>query len=134
MVLVDANILIDVFSADPHWGDVAEAALLRVGNERLAINPLIYAEVSAAYSTQEKLEANLDLLELVRLELPYRAGFLAAKAFVQYRRRGGEKRSPLPDFYIGAHALSEGLSLLTRDPRRYRSYFPKVRLIHPEGP
>lgn len=132
MILVDANILIDIFSEDPRWGKVSEAALLRVGNERLAINPLIYAEVSAAFSTQEKLEANLELLELVRLELPYRAGFLAARAFVHYRRRGGEKRSPLPDFYIGAHALSEGLSLLTRDLRRYRSYFPKLRLIHPE--
>jgi predicted nucleic acid-binding protein len=132
MVLIDANIIIDILTDDPDWADASEDALLRAAaNDPVAINPLIYAEVSAAFSTPEKLEESLNSLEFVRLELPYRAAFLAAKAFLQYRRRGGEKRSPLPDFYIGAHAQTEGIPLLTRDLRRYRTYFPKLRLLQP---
>ena len=98
----------------------------------LAINPIIYAEVSIRYSTVEELEGLLPLEDFTRLELPYEAAFLAGKALITYRRRGGTRTTPLADFYIGAHAAVAGLRLLTRDPRRYRAYFPTVDLIAPE--
>lgn len=133
MVLVDANVLIDVLADDPEWGEWSETRLLELAViEELAINPIIYAELAAAYRSAAALERALSGLGLVRLPLPYEAGFLAAQAFLAYRRRDGAKRSPLPDFYIGAHAQVENLRLLTRDVPRYRTYFPKVRLITPE--
>jgi len=97
----------------------------------LAINPVIYAEVSIGYTTIEDLELLLPAVDFRRLDLPYEAAFLAGKAFLSYRRRGGNRTTPLPDFYIGAHAAVSGLRLLTRDPRRYRTYFPTVHLIAP---
>lgn len=95
------------------------------------INPLILAEVSAAFETAEEVERVFPPHELERAQLPWEAAFLAGKAFEKYRRRGGVRRSPLPDFYIGAHAEVSGLELLTRDAARFRTYFPGVRLIHP---
>jgi predicted nucleic acid-binding protein len=97
----------------------------------LVINPLIFAEVSARYATVEALDDALPLEYYKREALPWAAAFLAAKCFEAYRRRGGVKRSPLPDFYIGAHAAVAGLTLLTRDARRYRTYFPKLRIVVP---
>src|SRR5262245_43246646 len=94
----------------------------------LAINPIIYAEVSVAYRRIEDLDTVLPTDYYLRTALPWEAGFLAGKAFVQYKRRGGTRRSPLPDFYIGAHAAVSGMRLLTRDTARYRAYFPKLRL------
>lgn len=133
MVLVDANVLVDVLADDPDWREWSEKRLLEIAAaEELAINPIIYAEVSAAYRSVAAMERALSGLGLVRLPLPYEAGFLAAQAFLAYRRRDGAKLSPLPDFYIGAHAQTDGLRLLTRDTTRYRTYFPKVRLITPE--
>jgi predicted nucleic acid-binding protein len=133
MVLVDANVLVDVLADDPDWREWSEARMLEIAaTEELAINPIIYAELAAAYRSAASLERALAGVGLVRLPLPYEAGFLAAQAFLAYRRRDGAKRSPLPDFYIGAHAQVENLHLLTRDATRYRTYFPKVRLIMPE--
>ena len=98
----------------------------------LVINPIIYAEVSVGFERIEELEDVLPADSFRRDPLPWEAAFLAGKCFLRYRRRGGMRRSPLPDFYIGAHAAVAGLPLLTRDPRRYRTYFPQLRLLAPE--
>jgi hypothetical protein len=98
----------------------------------VVINPLIYAEVSVGYQTVEELEELLPAADYEREPLPYLAGFAAGKAFLRYRRGGGEKRSPMPDFYIGAHAAITGYRLLTRDVRRYQTYFPTINIIAPQ--
>ncbi len=132
MILVDSNVIIDVASADPIWSDWSRNALRQAADsDEIAINPIIYAEVSPGFATIELLDAHLGDGAFRRLALPYEAGFIAGRAFVDYRRRGGQRTSPLPDFYIGAHAAVAGLSLLTRDPRRYAGYFPRVQLISP---
>ena len=131
MILVDSNVLIDVLTDDPVWEAWSSEQLTRLGNTRqLAINPLIFAEIAMAYPDQTQLDAALPGT-LVRLPVPYRAAFMAGHAFLQYRRRGGTRRSPLPDFYIGAHAAAEGHAIVTRDAARYRTYFPNVTVIAP---
>jgi len=131
-VLVDSNILIDIATDDPVWGDWSGRALAQAGQgARLVINPLIYAEVSVTHTRIETLDALLPEAVFAREPLPWAAGFLAGKAFLSYRRRGGARSSPLPDFYIGAHAAVRGYRLLTRDRGRYESYFPRVELIAP---
>ena len=131
MILVDSNVLIDVLTNDPVWQEWSSAQLTRLGNTRqLAINPLIFAEIAIAYPDEEQLDAALPAT-LVRLPLPYTAAFMAGRAFLEYRRRGGTRRSPLPDFYIGAHAAAEGHTIVTRDVARYRTYFPDVTVIAP---
>ncbi len=131
--LIDSNVLLDVAEDDPRWVAWSQAALGRaVTAGGAAINPLILAEVSAGYDTIEALDAALPETELTRLALPWEAAFLAGKAFVAYRREGGTRRSPMPDFYIGAHAAISGLTLVTRDPRRYRRHFPRLKLIAPD--
>jgi len=132
MVLVDTNVLLDIVTADPVWFDWSAKALEKALGKGLAINPVIYAEVAAGFRYEKELEAALDWAELERLPLPYEAAFRAGQAFVQYRRNGGDRRSPLPDFFIGAHAEVSGMTLLTRDESRYRTYFPKVKLICPD--
>jgi predicted nucleic acid-binding protein len=132
-VLVDSNILLDVATNDPGWGDWSAHALARVAEIAiLVINPIIYAEVSVGYSTIEALEMAVPASVYRREPLPWEAGFLAGKCFLQYRRRGGSRTSPLPDFYIGAHAAIGRLALLTRDAARYRGYFPTVELLAPQ--
>jgi len=131
-VLVDSNILLDVATGDAKWGAWSEAALAECAEHaNLVINPIVYAEVSIGFTTIEALDAALpgDLYQ--REPLPWEAGFLAGKCFVAYRRRGGEKTSPMPDFYIGAHAAIAGLALLTRDAARFRTYFPKLDVLSP---
>lgn len=131
-VLVDSNILVDVFVGDPRWGGWSSTALERLGDtSRLVINPLIYAEISVAFDSIEALESAFPVALFEREPLPYDAAFLAGKVFDRYRKRGGTRRSPLPDFYIGAHAAVVGYRLLTRDTHRYRDYFPKLELISP---
>ena len=130
--LVDANVLIDILTEDDDWFDWSAAMLEQAAHQgSLIINPIIYAEVSLGFTRIEDLDEALPSRYYRRAELPWAAGFLAAKAFVRYRRAGGVRRAPLPDFYIGAHAAIAGLTLLTRDARRYRTYFPTVRLIAP---
>jgi len=130
--LVDSCVILDVATGDPRWADwsagrIAEA--LDAG--RVVINPLIYAEVSVGYSSVEELDDLLPAGDYQREPLPYRAGFAAGKAYLRYRRSGGGKRSPMPDFYIGAHAAVAGYRLLTRAASRYQTYFPKLELIVP---
>lgn len=130
--LVDSNILLDVTTNDPNWGDWSARALAEAAEHTiLVINPIIYAEVSIGYTTIEALDMALPSTLYRREALPWEAGFLAGKNFLLYRRRGGLRNSPLPDFYIGAHAAVGRLALLTRDPARYRSYFPTVEILAP---
>jgi len=133
-VLVDSNVILDVVTDDPQWGEWSSSMLARHAEIGvLVINPIIYAEVSAGFERIEELDEALPLASFRRDPLPWEAAFLAGKCFLTYRRRGGSRRSPLPDFYIGAHAAVAGLPLLTRDPRRYRTYFPHLSLFAPAG-
>ncbi len=128
--LVDTNVLVDVITQDKVWASWSEAALRRAAeHSTLAINPIIFAEVSMKFSRIE--DADAALADFVREPLPYEAGFLSGKAFLAYRKRGGAKRSPMPDFYVGAHAVVGSMQLLTRDAARYRSYFPALTIIAP---
>ncbi len=132
-VLVDSNVLINITMEDAEWRSWSEAALAACAKRwRLVINPLIYAEVSVGFESVEALDASLSLRLLEREPLPWAAAFLAGQCFVTYRRRGGARTSPLPDFFIGAHAAVAGYRLLTRDVARYRAYFPTVELIAPD--
>jgi predicted nucleic acid-binding protein len=132
VTLVDTCVLLDVLTDDEKWADWSASALADARDTgQLAINPIIYAEVSAGFDTIEALNDVLPVTDFVRHPLPYDAGFLASRAFLTYRKRGGSRRSPLPDFYIGAHAAVSKFRLLTRDDNRYRSYFPTIELITP---
>jgi predicted nucleic acid-binding protein len=130
--LVDSNVILDVVSEDEEWLDWSSAMLIKAAEAgRLVINPIIYAEVSVGFDTIEALDEALPLSYYTREGLPWEAAFLAARAFLSYRRKGGVRRATLPDFYVGAHAAISGYTLLTRDRRRYQTYFPKLRLIAP---
>lgn len=132
-VLVDSNVLIDLMSEDSEWFAWSSAALAQAADSaHLVINAVIYAEVSARFTRIEDLEDALPKTLFQREAIPFEAGFLAAKAFLAYQKRGGAKRSPLPDFLIGAHAAVAGHRLLTRDATRYRTYFPRLELIAPD--
>jgi len=130
--LVDTNVLFDLVTDDPVWADWS-ARQLRILSARgtLIVNPVVYAELSVGYDRVDEVDAALDAAGVELVEIPRPALFLAGKAFQSYRARGGSKTGVLPDFFIGAHAVVEGLSLLTRDIRRYRSYFPTLELITP---
>ena len=131
-VLVDSNVLIDVMANDAVWCEWSSQALEQTADQyRLVINPVVYAEVSIRYSRIEDLDAALPKTMFHHESIPYQAAFLAGKSFLLYRRRGGSRRSPLPDFFIGAHAAVAGYILLTRDPARYRAYYPRLSLIAP---
>jgi predicted nucleic acid-binding protein len=129
---VDSNVLLDIATNDPTWGDWSARALAESAEHvTLVVNPIVYAEVPIGYFTIEALDAALPSALYQRQPLPWEAGFLAGKCFLLYRRRGGRRNSPLPDFYIGAHAAIARLALLTRDASRYRSYFPSVEVLAP---
>lgn len=131
-VLVDSNIILDVVTNDPKWGDWSADQLDQHADQAvLVINPLIYAEVSVGFERIEELEHALAKDFFHREALPWEAAFLAGKAFLSYRRNRGTRRSPLPDFYIGAHAAVRGYRLLTRDRSRYETYFPPLEIIAP---
>jgi predicted nucleic acid-binding protein len=128
--LVDSCVLLDVITGDERWADWSAGQIAAaMDSGRVVINPLIYAEISVGYDTIEELDDLLPASDYEREPLPYTAGFAAGKAFLQYRRSGGDKRSPTPDFYIGAHAAVAGYQLLTRDVARYRTYFPTIALF-----
>ena len=134
VTLIDSCVLLDLITGDEQWADwSAEQVARAMDAGRVVINPLIYAEVSVGYESIEELDELLSPGDFVREPLPYVAGFAAGKAFLRYRRGGGDKRSPMPDFYIGAHAAVAGYRLLTRDVQRYRTYYPTVEIIAP-GP
>lgn len=136
-MLVDTNVLVDVLENDPEWADWSVAQLRAQAQiHRLVINPVIYAELSLAFSTVEALDETLAALQIPVIEVPKPALFLAGKAFVKYRRNtlddSGTNTNVLADFFIGAHAAVAGLPVLTRDVRRYAGYFPTVALIAPD--
>jgi predicted nucleic acid-binding protein len=131
-VLVDSNVLFDILTEDERWQPWSSRALEQAANDgRLVINPIVYGEVSVGFDTIEEADEALPLAIFDREPIPYDAAFLAAKAYAAYRRQTGTKTSPLPDFYIGAHAAVSGYRILTRDVARYRTYFPKLTLIAP---
>jgi len=133
VTLVDSTVILDIVTVDPDWGQWSEDALARAGDEgQVVINPIVYAEVSVGFDQIEELDDAIRSDDFRREALPYEAGFLAGKAFLAYRTRGGQKRSPLPYFYIGAHSAVRVYRLLTRDAARYRTYFPSVTLIAPD--
>ena len=134
MTLIDSNVLIDVLIDDTEWSDWSLAQLeLATHRGPLLINDIVYAEISTRYPAIEDFESALEIASVTVLPTPRMALFLAGKAFTKYRRAGGTRTGVLPDFLIGAHAAVEQLPLLTRDPRRYRRYFPTVVLITPEN-
>ena len=131
-ILIDSNVLLDLMTEDARWFSWSANEVEKAADRfRLVINPVIYGEVSIRYSRIEDLEAALPRTMLDREAIPDEAAFLAGKCFLDYRQRRGTKRSPLPDFFIGAHAAVAGYRLLTRDAARYRSYFPRLPLIAP---
>lgn len=132
MLLVDTNVLADVLEDDPEWADWSIGQLRAQSRiHRLAINPVIYSELSLTFSTVEALNSTIDDLGLTMIEIPRPALFLAGKAFVRYRRRGGKKQHVLADFFIGAHAAVAGYTVLTRNTQRYSTYFSGVSLVSP---
>ena len=132
MLLVDTNVLVDVLQDDPQWADWSIRQLrAQASVHQLVINPVIYAEMSLSFLTLEALDSVVNTLLLEMREGPRPALFLAAKAYAQYRKRGGSKLQVLPDFFIGAHAAVEGWPLLTRDASRFRTYFPGLKVIAP---
>lgn len=133
-VLIDTNVLLNVALKDPNWGAWSVERLATLGNEAtLVINPVIYAELAPTYARPEDLDKAFPAAYLRREELPYAAAFLAGRMHQQYRMSGGTRDRTLPDFLIGAHAMVMEYRLLTRDARRYRTYFPKLEIITPEG-
>ena len=134
VTLVDTNVLIDIATEDPRWGQWSADRLSdALQNGSLATNVVIYAEFSVYFEAIEDVERALSALAIKRLPIPYEAAFVAGKVFRRYRARGGTRSAPLPDFFIGAHAAVAGLRLLTRDGRRYRQYFSGIELIAPRG-
>ncbi|MGO9727542.1 MAG: type II toxin-antitoxin system VapC family toxin [Streptosporangiaceae bacterium] len=131
--MIDANVLLDVMTEDARWLQGSAEAIERAADRyRLVINPVIFAEVSIRFSRIEDLDAALPKTMFDREAIPYEAAYMAGKSYLAYRRRGGTKRSPLPDFFVGAHAAVAGYQLMTRDVRRYRTYFPKLPLVVPD--
>lgn len=131
-MVVDSNVILDIVTEDKRWFGWSSETLARYSETHvLVINPVIYAEVSIGFERIEDIEAVLSPILFRRDPIPWEAAFLAGKCFLQYRKKGGGKRSPLPDFFIGAHAAVLGIPLLTRDASRYRTYFPKLKLIAP---
>jgi hypothetical protein len=131
--MVDSNVLLDVLTEDPAWFEWSSRSLQECAEDHiLVINPIIYAEVSIGFDRIEDLDAALPESMVERRPIPLEAAFLAGKCFLKYRERGGRRQSTLPDFFIGAHAAVERMRLLTRDASRYRTYFPKLKLICPE--
>jgi len=131
-ILVDSCVILDIMTEDPKWFDWAATILEKQARHNLLlINPIIYAEISIGFRNIEELEAALSTTFFKRMPLPWEASFLASKAFLQYRKMSGHKTLPLPDFFIGAHAMIEGWSLLTRDIERFQYYYPKLKIISP---
>lgn len=131
-VLVDSNVLLDLLTRNPQWAPWSLRALAEeAGRAELVINPIIYAEIAGSFSNAESLDAYVTGARYVREDLPWDAAYEAGRAYVRYRRGGGERRSPIADFYIGAHAAVRGYTLLTRDTARYTTYSPAVPLIAP---
>ena len=134
MILIDSNVLLDILDEDSEWYAWSTDAIIRAANESMiAINPVIYAETSIRFASPEEFEEVFPSNLFRREPLPFSAAFLAGKAHFAYRRKGGSRTATLPDFFIGAHAAIANRKILTRDPRRFRKYFPSVELIAPKN-
>jgi predicted nucleic acid-binding protein len=134
LIFVDTNVLIDVASGNPAWADWSHQALASAhARGPLLINAIVYAEFAIGFESQSECDVEIEKLDLTLAEIPSSAAFRAAQAFRSYRRGGGIRSSALPDFFIGAHASVAVAPLLTRDARRYRTYFPELALLAPEG-
>jgi predicted nucleic acid-binding protein len=131
-ILVDTNVILDLVTEDPHWADWSESMLQKHADQVLCVNPIIFSELCVGAESMDEVLELLDELSIEVQELSFDALFLAAKAFRQYREQSGTKRSPLPDFYIGGQALDRAMPILTRDPRRFATYFPEVQLLCPD--
>lgn len=132
MLLVDTNVLVDVLQDDPQWAEWSIGQLRAQARiHELVINPVVYAELSLSFATVEALDRVLTTMALAMREIPRPALFLAGKAYLRYRQRGGSKAQVLPDFFIGAHAAVEGWHLLTRDASRFRTCFPSLDVVAP---
>jgi predicted nucleic acid-binding protein len=132
MILVDTNVILDVVGRDPAWWDWSRSQLNAAERtDQMAINEVVYAELAAGYRQYGEVDALIDASGLVLMRTPRPALFVAGKVFQRYRRAGGTRTGVLPDFFIGAHAIVSEATLLTRDPRRYRAYFPGISLISP---
>jgi predicted nucleic acid-binding protein len=131
-ILVDSNVILDIVTENRRWFQWSSDTLSKYAEDHiLNINPIIFAEISIAFDRIEDIDNVLRPTYFRRLALPWEAAFLAGKCYVKYRKKGGVRRSPLPDFYIGAHAAVKGMALMTRDISRYRTYFPKLNIIAP---
>ncbi len=132
-VFIDSCVLLDLFTDDKDWGEWSENILEKYSQTNtLYINSIVYTEVSIGFKKIEELEKAISALNVKVLEIPREALFLTGKAYLKYRKNKGTKNSPLPDFFIGAHVSVEKFNLITRDTRKYKTYFPQVKLIHPE--
>ncbi len=130
--MLDSNVLLDIVTADVRWLEWSSEQFRRAARAgSILINPIIYAELAPAFQSQAGLDHWIRPQHFRRLPLPFEAAFRASRAFLEYRERGGAKKSPLPDFYIGAHAETAGLTLVTRDATRYHTYFPHLKLVAP---
>ena len=130
-IIVDTNIILDCLQENSQWAEWSATHMSCYARDGLLVNPMIYSELCVPEKSHEIIDAILEIFDLNYEELPRKALFLAAKAFLKYRKRGGTKTAPLPDFFIGAHAQAGGYSIMTRDKGRYTTYFPKVPLIMP---
>lgn len=132
-ILVDSNVILDIATEDRDWFQWSSETLASYGDRNVLVtNPIIYAEVSVGFKRIEEVDDILPLNHFRRAQIPWEAAFLAGKCFLKHRRKGGKRRSPLPDFFIGAHAAVSDMCLMTRDISRYRTYFPKLKIISPE--
>lgn len=130
--MIDSNVILDVVSHDSVWFEWSSTKMKELSTKDIFIvNSIIYSEVSIGYHRIEEVESLFTPSYFVREPIPWEACFLAGKCFLQYRKKGGTRTSPLPDFFIGSHALVRGCHLLTRDAARYKTYFPKLHLITP---
>jgi len=133
-VLIDSCILLDLFTDDPRWADWSEKTINNYSQiHTLYINSIIYTEISIGFNRIEEIEKAISELEIKVIEIPREALFLAGKVFLSYKKNKGIKKNPLPDFFIGAHAVVSKFDLITRDSSKYKTYYPKLNLIHPDG-
>ena len=133
-IFIDSCILLDLFTDDPHWANWSETILDQYSQTNsLYINSIVYTEVSIGFNKIEEMEQAIEAIGIKVLEIPREALFLAGKIFLKYRKNQGTKNAPLPDFFIGAHATVSSFDLITRDITKFRTYFPQVKLIHPNS-
>jgi len=132
-VFVDSSVLLDIFNADEMWGEWSSNTLHQLSDKhQLVINISVFTEIAFNFSSSSKLKSTLDLLNIKILDIPFDAAFNVSRTFKKYKKNKGDKKAPMPDFYIGEHAKTLGVPLVTRDTARFKTYQPKLKLITPE--